>query len=64
MLYDSKRWMSEYIATKVAYGLFCCLSCRREWADELPPLWSGLDMMPTCPECASDSELRCPLVPL
>ncbi len=48
----------------VLYGLFSCLACQREWPDELPPLWSGLDLMPSCPECAAESALRYPLVPL
>jgi len=33
---------------RLDHALFRCARCEREWRDELPPLWSGLEMWPEC----------------
>jgi hypothetical protein len=42
----------------VVYGCSCC---QREWIEELPPLWSGLDMWPACNRCGMLAQLIGPL---
>ena len=36
------------------YGLFECPTCKHEWTEDLPPMWSAFDMWPTCPLCKQD----------
>jgi hypothetical protein len=31
--------------------------CGAEWADDLPPLWTGMDCWPTCRCCGQDAQL-------
>jgi len=34
----------------VRHGTFRCACCQREWEDELPPLWLGMELWPMCCE--------------
>ncbi len=58
------------------YAVYVCESCRNDpsedcsdacgevFADDLPPLWTGLDVWPQCKCCRADMSLVAPLVPL
>lgn len=67
--------MLSQISNVAQYAIFVCESCRdedqtkncgdhcaQEWAGELPPLWSGLDIWPTCRCCGGNAVLVAPLV--
>ena len=36
------------------YGVFECVGCGDEFPAEVPPLWAGRDLWPTCPFCGCD----------
>jgi hypothetical protein len=46
-------------ADEWTFGLFCCVDCKKEWADDLPPLW--WPDWPSCAECGGQAKLFKPL---